>query len=61
MRHLEVKELWLQEAVCRGRLRLCKVKGVDNPADIFTMYLGQQEVEVGCARMSIEVALRECK
>ena len=36
MRHLEVKELWLQEAVCRGRLRLCKVKGDENPADVFT-------------------------
>ena len=59
MRHLEVKELWLQEAVCRGRLHLCKVKGDENPADLFTKYLGQREVEVGCARMSIEISLRE--
>ena len=58
MRHLEVKDLWLQEAVCRGKLRLCKVKGEGNPADIFTKYLDQREIETGCARMSIEVALR---
>ena len=58
MRHLEVKDLWLQEAVCRGRLRLCKVEGEDNPADIFTNYFSQREIEAGCARMSIEVALR---
>ena len=58
MRHLEVKDLWLQEAVCRGRLRLCRIRGEENPADIFTKYLGQREIEVGCARMSIEVVLR---
>ena len=55
MRHLEVKDLWLQEAVCRGRLGLCKVKGDENPADIFTKYLGRAEVEIGCSRMSIEI------
>ena len=58
MRHLEVKDLWLQEAVCRGRLRLCKIRGEENPADIFTKYLGQREIEAGCARMSIEVVFR---
>ena len=58
MRHLEVKDLGLQEAVCRGRLRLCKVKGEENPADIFTKYLSQREIENGCERMSIEVSLR---
>ena len=58
MRHLEVKDLWLQEAVCRGRLRLCKIKGEENPADIFTKYLGRADVEVGCSRMSIEIVCK---
>ena len=36
MRHIEVKDLWLQEAVCRGRIKLFKVIGTKNPADLFT-------------------------
>ena len=38
MRHMEVEELWLQEAACRGRTRLKKVEGTVNPADLFTKY-----------------------
>ena len=30
MRHIDVKDLWLQEAVCRGRLRMEKVSGVES-------------------------------
>ena len=32
MRHLEVKDLWLQAAICRNRLSLAKVQGLENPA-----------------------------
>ena len=39
IRHIEVKELWLQEAVCRGRIKLRKIDGAKNPAVIFTKYL----------------------
>ena len=38
MRHLSVKTLWLQGAVHRGRLRLFKVWGEINPADVLTKY-----------------------
>ena len=36
MRHMEVKNLWLQEAVCRNRLKIERVNGKENPADLFT-------------------------
>ena len=45
MRHIEVKELWLQEAVCHGRIQLKKVDGTANPADLFTKYLSNVEID----------------
>ena len=38
MRHLEVKLLWLQEAVQKGRLIVGKVRGTVNIADALTKY-----------------------
>ena len=39
MRHLEVKDLWLQGLVENGRSKLQKVRGDVNPADVMTKYL----------------------
>ena len=39
MRHLEVKDLWMQELVRDGRLRVAKIRGDRNPADALTKYL----------------------
>jgi hypothetical protein len=36
VRHLEVRYLWLQDRVRRGELRLVKVWGKENPADVLT-------------------------
>ena len=36
LRHLEIKCLWLQECVRRGKLVLGKVRGDINPADVLT-------------------------
>ena len=55
MRHIEVKELWLQEAVCRGKIKLYKVLGTKNPADMFTKYLPQEEVLKHLSRLSIRL------
>ena len=55
MRHLEVKELWIQEEICRGRLKIGKILGTENPADILTKYLGRQDISDGCCRMNVEV------
>ena len=45
MRYIEVKELWLQEAVCRGRIQLKKANGTVNPADLFTKYLTNVDID----------------
>ena len=55
MRHMEVRKLWLQEEVRQGRVRLVKVRGDANPADLLTKYLGCREVEDRCAALNIEI------
>ena len=44
MRHLEVKLLWLQECVHRGRLCVGKVSGTTNVADMLTKYHGREKL-----------------
>ena len=41
VRHIEVRELWVQDRVARGDLILRKVKGEDNLADILTKHVGR--------------------
>ena len=44
MRHLEIRDLWLQEEVEHGRLVVHKVKGDQNAADLMTKVLSLGEV-----------------
>jgi hypothetical protein len=55
MRHVEVKDLWLQGAVHKGRLKLFKVRGEVNPADVMTKYLDRAAVTRLLARVCISV------
>ena len=45
MRHLSVKTLWLQGAVHLGQLKLFKVWGEVNPADVLTKYQDRASVQ----------------
>ena len=45
IRHLDVKFLWIQEAVRAGKITIRKVRGVENPAGILTKPKGVDEVE----------------
>ncbi len=49
MRHLEVKLLWLQECVQKGRLLVGKVSGRSNVADALTKYQGVDRLCELCA------------
>jgi len=55
MRHMEVKWLWLQEEVKKGRVRVEKVWGPWNPADLMTKFLSVVEIEDRLKRMCLEV------
>jgi hypothetical protein len=39
MRHVQIKDLWIQSLVKEGRVSLVKVRGDSNPADVMTKYL----------------------
>ena len=36
MRHLEIRDLWLQKEIADGKLEVFKVPGDSNPADLMT-------------------------
>ena len=54
LRHIEVSELWLQQAVKRKRVTLKKVPGKDNPADLMTKYLAKHEIYHHMTSMGFE-------
>jgi hypothetical protein len=55
MRHLEVKLLFLQECVQKGRLNVGKVNGATNVADVLTKYLGKDRLVALCAPHGVVV------
>ena len=44
MRHLDVRHLWLQDAVARQEVQIRRVPGEENPADLLTKYLPIEQV-----------------
>ena len=49
IRHLELRELWIQEQVAKKKLQLQKIQSSDNDADILTKQVkGQQQFEMLC-------------
>ena len=56
MRHLEIRDLWLQKEVADGTLEVFKTPGDDNPADLMTKILGLTIISDRLARMNIRFA-----
>ena len=54
MRHIEVRELWLQEEVRLGRVKVERINGKENPADLMTKYLRVGEVVERLRRMGLD-------
>ena len=44
VRHIEVHQLWLQDRVGRGDLKIEKVKGERNPADSLTKHVEREKL-----------------
>ena len=53
VRHIEVSELWIQDAVRNKVLTVNKAKGDDNPADILTKYIEQGKIHQHCHGMRL--------
>ena len=57
MRHLEIRDLWLQKEVIDGKLEISKIKGDENPSDLMTKILGIKDIMERLQGMSIEMKL----
>ena len=55
MRHIEIRELWLQKEVLEGKVKVVKVLGTENPADLMTKVLTKAEIEERLGRMGMYV------
>ena len=54
LRHLDVEDLWIQEAVRTNKVELAKVLGTENPADLFTKYLeSPPKIEYALKKMGL--------
>ena len=53
MRHIEIRDLWLQKEVLNGRVRVVKIPGESNPADLMTKYLSADVVARRLSEMHI--------
>ena len=55
MRHLEIRDLWLQQEVIKGNIEVRKIPGEDNPADLMTKFLRVEEIRERTRGMGIEL------
>ena len=44
MKHLEIRDLWLQKEVRDGKVEVSKVRGDNNPADLMTKILCTRDI-----------------
>ena len=62
MKHLEIRDLWLQREVGLGKVLVYTVEGPRNPADLMTKYLKRWEIEVRLGLLGIKVSWSpECR
>ncbi len=54
MRHVKVGDLWIQERIEEGELRVDKVRGEENPADLRTKYLSAAKIQSHMTRLEQE-------
>eukprot|EP00973_Karenia_brevis_P013894 1884265-Karenia_brevis.AAC.1 len=59
MRHLEIRDLWLQKEVRDGKLEIEKLDGKENSADLMTKILTVAEIKKRLQRMSIDMRMTE--
>ena len=45
IRHLDMTDLWIQDKICSKQIRLVKVFGADNAADMFTTSVDRSTLE----------------
>ena len=56
IRHIEVSQLWVQDRVARGDIKVTKVDGTKNIADHLTKYLTRDGIEFHLGQTSQKLA-----
>ena len=54
VRHIEVNQLWLQEKVAQGKIKIVKVHGSANLADHLTKFLDGPKLAHDCKQLELE-------
>ena len=57
MRHLDIRDLWLQKEVGEGKVVVSKLLGTENPADLMTKVLGIKDIEERLRGMGIRIVV----
>ena len=59
VRHIHTKLLWIQEAVRDGRIKLTKISGGHNPADVLSKPMSVSEMNGKLQSLGIEILSRK--
>ena len=59
MRHLEIRDLWLQKEVADGRVIVEKIPGEQNPADLMTKVLGVRDIAERLSGINLRMTGRD--
>ena len=57
MRHVETQYFWVQQVVSQGLVKICKVAGEHNPADILTKPKSKREMEPLLRSVNVELRI----
>ena len=55
MKHLQIRDLWLQKEVAEGRLIVFKTPGETNPADLMTKILTRNVIKERLEAMGLKM------
>ena len=61
MRHLEIRDLWLQKEVNDGKVIVSKIPGTENPADLMTKILGISDINERLKAMNLSAKWKTLK
>ena len=59
MRHIEIRDLWLQKEVRDGKVEISKIDGTKNPSDLMTKILGLKDIHERLKGMNLEIHFRK--
>ncbi len=58
MGHLEIRDIWLQKEVSDGKLEVSKNRGDENPSDLMTKILSQNDIAKRLEGMNLRILFK---